>query len=177
MKAFYIFALSILFLTSCSSVQVHSDFEKGVDFSKYQTYAFQKSSIDRVEISDIDKRRILRALEKNLSEKGFTKSEQPQFLVSFFTKEREQVDVWQNNMAWGWGWGWGPWWGPGWGGTQVSSYTEGTLYIDIIDASTKELIWQGYGVGALNPRAKNKEERIHQFVLEILKKYPPQKSK
>jgi hypothetical protein len=175
MKAFYIFALSILLLTSCSSVQVHSDFEKGVDFSKYQTYAFQKSSIDKVEISDIDKRRILRALEKNLSEKGFTKSEQPQFLVSFFTKEREQVDVWQNNMAWGGGWGWGPWWGPGWGGTQVSSYTEGTLYIDIIDASTKELIWQGYGVGALNPRAKNKEERIHQFVLEILKKYPPSK--
>ncbi len=173
MKAFYIFALSILFLTSCSSVQVHSDFEKGVDFNKYQTYAFQKSSIDKVEISDIDKRRILRALEKNLSEKGYTKSEQPQFLVSFFTKEREQVDVWQNNIAWGWG----PWWGPGWGGTQVTSYTEGTLYIDIIDVSTKELIWQGYGVGALNPRTKNKEERIHEFVLEILKKYPPQENK
>lgn len=175
MKALHFFAFSLLFLNSCSSVQVHSDFENGVDFSKYQTYAFQKSSIDKVEISDIDKRRILRALEKSLSEKGFTKSEQPQFLVSFFTKEREQVDVWQNNMAWGWGWG--PWWGPGWGGTQVSSYTEGTLYIDIIDANSKELIWQGYGVGALNPRAKNKEERINQFVLEILKRYPPQQAK
>jgi hypothetical protein len=36
--------------------------------------------------------------------------------------------------------------GDGWiplGRTYVSSYVEGTLYIDLIDAKKKELIWKG----------------------------------
>uniref|UniRef100_UPI002FDB03F6 DUF4136 domain-containing protein n=1 Tax=Flavobacterium sp. TaxID=239 RepID=UPI002FDB03F6 len=73
----------------------------------------------------------------------------------------------------GWGWGWNPWmWG---GNTYVSSYTEGTLFIDFIDARKKELIWQGEGVGILTKNTKDKEERITEFVTKILNQYPPKK--
>jgi hypothetical protein len=81
--------------------------------------------------------------------------------------------------AWGGGWGWNPWlWGPGgagWGGSQVSTRTEGSLYIDLIDAGTRELVWQGKGVGNLNniKDINKKEERIKEFVSEILQQYPP----
>ena len=34
--------------------------------------------------------------------------------------------------------------------TYVSSSTEGTLYIDLIDAKKKELVWEGEGVGYSN---------------------------
>ncbi|WP_333695127.1 DUF4136 domain-containing protein, partial [Flavobacterium sp.] len=96
---------AFLILASCSSVRVYSDYDKGVEFSQFKTYAFHKNSIDKVEISDLDKKRILRAIDQNLQSRGFTKSDNPDFWVSIQTKEREQVDVNQANLGWGWGWG------------------------------------------------------------------------
>jgi hypothetical protein len=42
------------------------------------------------------------------------------------------------------------------GRTYVSSYVEGTLYIDLIDAKKKELIWEGEGIGYLT---KDRDEK------------------
>ena len=50
-------------LFSCSSLNVFTDHDTGVDFSKYKTYAYFKPGIDKVEISDLDKRRILKAID------------------------------------------------------------------------------------------------------------------
>lgn len=177
MKTFkFLPLLFLLVLSSCSSVKVASDFDKNADFSQYKTYAFYKSGIDKVEISDLDKRRILTAIDKELTAKGFSKSDNPDLLINIFTKSRQQVDVNQFNAGWGygWGWGWNPWM---WGGrnTSVSTYTEGTLYIDLVDAKKKELVWQGEGIGVLTRNMNKKEERIQQFVQKILAKYPPEK--
>ncbi|QCW98847.1 DUF4136 domain-containing protein [Aggregatimonas sangjinii] len=182
--------LLVLFLSSCSSVRVLSDYDKDANFNTYKSYAFYKTGIDRAQISDLDKKRILRAIETEMNARGFSKSETPDILVSIFTKEREQVDVFNNNWGWGgfgwgwggfgpgWGWGWGgfgPGWG--WGGTNVSTRTEGSLYIDLIDAKNKELVWQGKGTGTLgnSKNMEKKEARIQQFVSEILTQYPPNK--
>lgn len=179
MKTIKFLPLLLLFvLASCSSVRVASDFDKNADFNQYKTYAFFKSGIDKVEISDLDKRRILTSIDRELAAKGFTKSENPDILVNIFTKSRQQVDVTQFNAGWGygWGWGWNPWM---WGGrnTTVSTSTEGTLYIDLVDAKKKELVWQGEGVGVLTQNSKKKEERIQEFVQKILATYPPEKKK
>lgn len=166
----------LLILTSCSTVTVYSDYDKTVDFTPYKTYAYFKPGIDKVEISDLDKRRILRAIDDQMQAKGFTKSENPDLLVNIFTKSREQVDVNQFTAGWGYGWGWG--WNPYmmYGGqTTVSTSTEGTLYIDLIDAKKKEMIWQGEGVGTLTRNIDKKDEKIAEFVAKILAQYPPVK--
>lgn len=167
--------LLLLVLASCSGIRVYSDYDKQVDFSPYKSYAFHKTGIDKAEISDLDKKRILRALDETMTVKGFVKSDNPDLLISFFTKEREAVNVNQFNAGWGWGWGWG--WDPFlWGGnTMVTRHTEGTLYIDIIDAKKKELIWQGEGEGVLTKDRDKKEALIKEFVAKILEQYPPQK--
>ena len=133
----------------------------------------------------MDKKRILRAIETEMGSRGFVKSDSPDILVSIFTKEHEQVDVFNNNFGWGgWGWGgFGPGWGwggfgPGWGwggGPMASTRTEGSLYIDLVDAKSRELVWQGKGVGNLGNinNVEKKEERIREFVSEILTQYPP----
>jgi len=167
--------LLLFLLASCSSVRVNYDYDKKATFENYKTYAYHKSGIDKVEISDLDKRRILYAIDEQLAAKGFTKSETPDVLVNFFTKEREQVDINQFNMGWGYGWGfgWNPWmWG---NNTSVNRYTEGTLTIDIVDARKKELIWQGQGQGALTNNTNKKEKLITEFVTKIIDQYPPQK--
>ncbi|AWG23785.1 DUF4136 domain-containing protein [Flavobacterium kingsejongi] len=177
MKALKFTPLVLFFiLASCASVRVQSDYDKNTDFSQYKTFAFYKTGIDKVEISDLDKKRILRAIDEQLTAKGFSKSDNPDLLINIFTKSREQVNVSQFNAGWGygWGWGWNPWM---WGGnyTTVNTYSEGTLYIDLIDGKKKELIWQGVGEGVLTRDTSKKEERINEFVTRILAQFPPEK--
>ena len=164
--------LGFFILTSCSSVHVNTDYDKKANFESYKTYAYSKSSIDKLEISDLDKKRILYAIDAAMPTKGFSKSENPDILINIFTKERERVDVY-NNMGWGYGFGWG--WGPNWGMgfSRTTTTPEGTLYIDIVDAKTKELVWQGIGTGYLTTNFEKKDERIAEFVAKILEKYPP----
>lgn len=174
--------LSFLFvaalMASCSSVQVNSDYDDATDFNQYKTYGFFDKAIEKAEISDLDKKRILNAIDAEFQKKGFTKSDNPAVLVNFFTKANKQVDVnqWGYGAGFGWGWGYG-WGGPGyWGNyTTVSTSTEGTLFIDIIDANKKELVWQGVGTGVLTLDRDKKQERINEFVTEIMKQFPPQK--
>ncbi len=174
MKIFKLLPVLLLFIVaSCDSVRVYSDYDKSADFTQYKTFAFMKSGIDKVEISDLDKKRILNAIDQQLQAKGFTKSDSPDLLINIFTKSREQVSVNQFNSGWGYGWGYG--WNPYmYGGqTSVTSSTEGTLYIDLIDAKKKELIWQGEGIGTLTRDMNHKDEVITNIVTKILAQYPP----
>ncbi|TYB75782.1 DUF4136 domain-containing protein [Bizionia myxarmorum] len=160
-------------LTSCGSVQVVADYDKAVNFDNFKTFAFYKPGIDKAEINDLDKRRILRAIENELTSKGFIKSENPDLLVSIIASSREKIDVYNNYYGgYGAGWGWNPYYYGNYN-NNVSSTTEGALYIDLIDAKKKELVWQGQGVGYLNSNMEQKEERIKQFVKEIMAVYPP----
>ena len=161
--------LALFILASCSSVRVNSDYDKKVNFNNYKTYAFLKSGVDKVEISDLDKKRILRSIDEVMSTKGFTKDSNPDLLISIFTKEKERVDIYN---SYGFGWGWNPYWGMNY--TNVSTTPEGVLYIDLIDAKTKELVWQGEGSGNLTKDTNKKDERIYTFVSKILEQYPPE---
>ena len=140
------------------------------NFDNYKTFAFFKPGIDKAEISDLDKRRILRAIETEFMAKGYTKSENPDMLISIFTKAKQRVDVYNN--AWGrrlglgtWlglgrcGWAWGPGWG--WAGVAIKFQREQkACYLLISRCQKKELIWQGSGTGNLitkNVRKKKQE--------------------
>lgn len=166
-------ALLLVMVTSCVSVRVASDYDTNADFNSYKTFAFYKTGIDKADISDLDKRRILRAIETELLAKGFTKSETPDLLVSIFTKSREKVNVYNNGFGpYGYGWGWSPWYWNNY--SHVSTSTEGTLFIDLIDAKKKELVWQGVGKGYISTGSvEKKEARIKEFVKSIIAKYPP----
>ncbi|MBT3593173.1 MAG: DUF4136 domain-containing protein [Hellea sp.] len=172
-KITYLLAF-VLFLTSCQSVRVAVDYDKSAQFKSFKTFGFLKEGIDRAKINDLDKRRILRSIETVLIEKGFTMSETPDLIVNFFTKERQQVNIYNNNRFnyfGGMGYGWGPFMGSQ---VNVSNSQQGTLFIDIIETNNKELIWQGVGKGFLTASVNKKEELIHSFVTSILENYPPE---
>ena len=109
--------------------------------------------------------------------KALRLSTTPDLLINIAVKATDRVTVNNfNNPGWGWGWGWNPWfWGAN--NTSVTSQTRGELFIDIIDAKTKSLIWQGKGYGGINEYSKNRDERIQTFVTEILSNYPPEEAK
>ncbi|MGK0386810.1 MAG: hypothetical protein ACI849_001429 [Patiriisocius sp.] len=174
MSLFKLLPIIALFaLISCSTVNVVSDYDKDANFTSYNSFAFFKPGIDKAQISDLDKKRVLRAIEANLIAKGMNKNGAPDLLVSFFTKESQRVDVYQNNF--GGGWGWNPYWGGGFNSNTVATSSEGSLYIDLIDAKTNELVWQGVGRASLytGNDIEKREERIQLIVSEIFAQYPP----
>lgn len=163
--------LLIMTAGACSPIKVDADYDKGTDFSQYKTYAFMKDGIAKIEISDLDKKRILNAIDAQLQAKGYTKSETPDLLVNFFTKEMDYVNYYYG--YWGY-WGYYPYY---YGPPYAYTSTEGTLYIDLIDAKKKELVWQGVGVGFLTEKMSEKEQRINEFVSQILIQFPPEAKK
>ncbi len=170
MKILKLISLSVIMLlvfNACNSIKVSTDYEAKTNFDQYKTFAFYKKGIDKASISDIDKRRILKAIEVEMAVKGYTKSEDPDMLVSIFTKSREKIDIYNNYNPY--------YYGP-YHRQQITKYTEGSLFIDIIDRNNKKLIWQGIGSGALSKSSKpeKREANIQNFVQKILAKYPPE---
>ena len=160
--------ITLFILSSCATVNVKTDYDTKTDFTKFKTFAFYKKGIDKAKISDLDKRRILHAIETELEAKGMTLSNKPDVLVSIFAKSKKEIDVYNNHY-------WYPSYYNPFYRDFVSEYTQGTLFIDIIDTNGKKLLWQGVGKGTLNTsgNVEKKEARIKQFVAEMMAKYPP----
>jgi len=160
--------IALIILSSCATVNVKTDYDTKTDFTKFKTFAFYKKGIDKAKISDLDKRRILRAIKTELQAKGMKLSNKPDVLVSIFAKSEKEIDVYNHNY-------WYPSYYSPFYRNSVSEYTQGTLFIDIIDANGKKLLWQGVGKGTLNTSGNvaKKEARINQFVAELMEKYPP----
>ncbi|RDC56469.1 DUF4136 domain-containing protein [Pedobacter chinensis] len=172
----------ILALSGCSSLRTASDYDKNVDFSGYKTYNFYDKGIARVRLNNLDKRRLMAAVEAEMNAKGFTKSDKPDLLVNLVVVAREKTDVYGPAYYGGWGWGWGAGWGwrggwgsPFWGGGPgyVNQYIEGTIIIDFLDPAKKILFWHGRGSGFNLDNLNKREERLYTGVREILAQYPP----
>ena len=165
-----LFLISFL-LISCGSVRVAYDYDSDSDFSSYKTYAFSKEQIENLEISDIDKKRILSSIENYLNSKGYNFSKNPDLIVSIDTKAKENVYINRHNNYDYMGWYY-PYYGYG---STFKPYTKtvGLLYIDIVDSQTGKLIWQGSGSGSLSANKLTRDQLISNFVSRVMESYPP----
>ncbi|SFH18022.1 DUF4136 domain-containing protein [Pedobacter insulae] len=159
----------------CATLRTASDFDKQVDFSAYKTYGFYDKGLEKIRLNNLDKRRLMAAVETTMNAKGFTKSSSPDLLVNLVVVAKERADHYGPGFYGGWGWGWGRGWGPFWGGpSYVNYYREGTIIIDFLDPEKKILIWHGRGAGFNLDSFNKREERLQVGVNEILAQYPPQ---
>ena len=163
----------IFLLTSCNVIRVNSDFNNKTNFSDYKTYAFSKKGVDEAEINDIDKKRILNAIDVELSSKGLRKSAiDPDIMINFFTKSNKKINYYPGYDHYHAGFAFSPWYTD----YYYHNYTEGVLFIDIVDYKKNELIWQGIGKGFMPTKRGKKEEQIKLFVNKILLQFPPEQN-
>jgi len=172
------FLLFILIIAaSCSSVKVSSDFDKTAGFTSYKTYAFTNEAKALPGINDLNKNRILTAVETELAAKGFSKAESnPDVLIDIQLKG-EQKQTATANTSGGYGYGYRYGMGGGMSTTTINyeTYVDGTLFVDMIDAKKNQLVWQGRGTKTVDPDAsqKKKEDNINYSVKLIFQQYPP----
>ena len=173
-KYIFILLAASLGLASCSPFQVRSDYAQSANFSSYKTY---KLRIDDLKINDIDKDRVLNELSKQLQAKGLQSGENPDLIINVKANHKKITEINSSNPYGMYGWG-GPFgWGVGMNRTWTSNYNEGAVIVDMIDAQTQKLVWQGIGSGISVDRPKTKEKQNPQIMEEIMANYPPEMKK
>ncbi|MGI9526915.1 MAG: DUF4136 domain-containing protein, partial [Weeksellaceae bacterium] len=99
----------LLFITSCSSVRVSTDYDRNVSFDQFQTFSFHQKGLDQLNMNDLDKRRIVSAVTAELTHKGMkaaSSENTADIIINLSAKKNTRVQVdadpWYN-----------PWWGYG----------------------------------------------------------------
>lgn len=170
-----------ILLAACGpTLKVRSDYDKRVDFSKYRTFELYNGTGNM--ISSLNQDRILGSVRQEIQEKGFVEdSAHPDLLVNTSAIVRNGVEVSSNTNYYGYGGAARPYyWDAGMSSSytnyDVTHYKEGSLIIDMVDALTKKLVWQGVGNSRIDESTKNADHRIAEAVKSILKDFPPNKA-
>jgi hypothetical protein len=171
-------------LVGCSTVEVSSDYDPKADFSKYSTFSFLRSTEIK---SELIKDRIEGAITTQLTAKGLKlASGDADLLVAYHARLDKQTQMDTTTYGYGWGGGWGGYYGPGaygaYGGMGTSTTTVreipvGALFVDLVDASEKKMVWQGVASATLDPKATadDKDYRVNNAVKNMFSKFPPKK--
>jgi hypothetical protein len=187
MKAFRVTlagALVLIAAAAAFSMSVKSDYEKSFDFSGLRTFAFKtdRASNDPLRTNTIEAGRIQSALAAQLEANGFTQSAQsPDFIVAFYTRSKQKTQVQSTGFGPGFGYGPGFGWGYGipfrgrwrWGfGPDIwtSTYTQGSVMVDIIDPKNNELVWRGVAKDTINGIGQS-DKQANQAAKDLVKRY------
>jgi hypothetical protein len=68
--------------------------------------------------------------------------------------------------------GFGPW-GFGGGMATVQTYTEGSLIVDLYDATTKKMVWRGVATATVSSKPEKNAQKIDKSLMKLFARYPP----
>lgn len=175
LKLFFLF--SWLTVACSAPVKVVTDYDRKTDFSKFKSFSFYQLTDKGPGLSELNQRRIINTITVELVKKGLVEdSTNPDLLVNATAIVTEKKQVTATNY-YNYGGYYRPYhWGPAYGGAtvyNVSALREGSLVIDIIDASSKHLVWQSTGNKEIDTELKNPETEIPAAVAKILSDFPP----
>ena len=175
-----------LFLASCSTTKISSDYDPAVDFATLKSYAWMErpnpNEAPSIADNTLLRNRIERSVDAVLSAKGLSKVPRAEadFLISQHIGIQQKLQVDTTQYGYGYGFGYGAWGGPIGGynsQTTVSQYDEGTLMLDFVNPESNNLIWRGTGQSRVR-KTSNPQEReklIRAVVDKILTQFPPAK--
>ncbi len=173
-------------LSGCGGgVSVTSDWDPGVDFTKFSTFFVLDEATGGAGIDQLVQNRIKGSIASNLQAKGMSRADSEKdadFGVGWQLTTDQRSSFQTVSTGWGgYGWGGGGWYGGGAGGMSTSRTTEtryevGTLVIAMFDEGKQEMIFTATGSktlssGNLTPEQSQKE--IDDAVTKILKDFPP----
>lgn len=180
------FGMGLILLAGCAGNQVITDFSPDVSFSQFRSYALVMPP-DTAAQQLLDQR-VRNAVRAQLAAKGLAVSdrEHADLFVGYGMVDKTHTEIFDDPAAWGWGRGWG-WryyrWGVAWpmsAQRQIETYTDGTVVVSLIDARTKQVVWQGEVASVVtlpieDPFRATRE--IDAAVTKLFEKYPPKSSR
>lgn len=171
-----------------ANAQVSTDYDRSVDFTRYQTFAFVKPDVKVGDNPIYNSSLLMGTIEGNLvrelTKRGLHEQPgSPDLLVKVHTFTENKTRNVYTGTAYGplypyWGFsrfGYWPFWGGyygGWNqGYHPENYTQGTLLVDLMDAHSAKLLWRGAVQGVVdNPNRL--ERQVARGVHKMMKDYP-----
>jgi hypothetical protein len=170
----------VLTLGCAPPLAVEHDYDTTYDFSKLRTFEWMPAPPgDQME--EMTEKRVQGSVNSQLQGKGYTRTaEFPDFLVSLEGIKKTvtagstavgasiAVPVGSHGSV-----------HVGGGKSKPREKQEGTLNLNIVDAKTKTLIWQGTATATIQAKTSPEEQqqRINQVIAELLKSFPPGKGR
>lgn len=176
--------LVMLILAGCTTLRVSTDYDPEADFSRLSTYDWMpapviKTGDPEVTYNSLIESRIQGSVNEILQARGYRQgTESPDFFLAYHVNIDKKESVTYINDLYGYGRGWG--YSGGWTyprtEVMVTEYKQGTLILDIVQASNKQLIWRGVATDDVyvEDTPEEKEQKIRNAVAEMLAQFPPQ---
>ncbi len=177
-----------LALSGCGSgISVQSDWDPGVDFSAFSTFAVFDEATGGGGLDQLTQNRVKVSIANTLQAKGMRQvddGKNADVAVGWqvTTEERSSLQT----VSTGWG-NYGSGWNRGWRGstmgvgmttsqTTETRYQVGSLAIAMFDVEHEQMIFTSTGSKTLsggNPSPEESQKRIDEAVAKILKDFPP----
>jgi hypothetical protein len=170
----------------CAGQKVTTDYNPASSFSQYKTFTLvMPPDTGSQQLLD---QRVRNAVQAQLTTKGLTLADRQNadLYVGYGMVDKTHTQVYTYNDGWGWGrgWGWRYWrWGVAWPMTaqrQIETYTDGTVVVHMVDAKTKQVVWEGEVPGVVNLPVDDPvraTQKVDAAVMKLFTKYPPQTSR
>ena len=177
-----VLGLGLILAGGCAGYQVTTDYSPATSFSQYRTFALV-SPPDSGAQQLLDQR-VRNAVDVQLTGKGLseTDSSDADLFVGYGMVDKTHKQVYTYNDGWGWGRGFGMRYyryGVAWPMTvrrQVETYTDGTVVVHLIDAKTKQVVFESEVAAVVSLPVGNPIQATRQIdnaVAQLFTKYPP----
>lgn len=167
---------AVLLVGCASKPNIYSNQDPSADFGKYKTFGFQQVlGTDGDQYASLASQYLKAATVREMTARGYRESANPDLIVNFEINTEEKIRTTQTPTAGGYyGYrGYGAWGGYTGYETRVTQYTEGTVNLDLVDASKQQLVWEGVIVGKVTDEVRdNLQEVCEAVVTEIFENYP-----
>src|SRR5215510_11732346 len=174
--------LLALGLWACTSFNVQTDHDATADFSTFKTFAFAGlADVNKGGIYDnsLTQKRIESAVARELTAKGLRQvglDEPSDLLVHYWINVQDKQRLESGGTSVGvargprGGYGWGAGYG---GGVTTVEYKEGTLILDLIQPTSKQLVWRATIIGTLEESNAANVELGNEAIAKAFENYPP----
>jgi hypothetical protein len=160
-----VIAAVLLFAAGAFAQKIDMQFDQGVDFSKFKTFAIREGVLNSKNPAlngELIRKRINADIEKYLSARGleFAGSGKTDLNVRYTLGAARKAEVEAYPARW-------------WGTRLVRvPYTEGTLVINLRDPKTQSLVWRAIAQEEKD-NATQVEAKLDDMVKKSFEKYPP----
>jgi uncharacterized protein DUF4136 len=160
-----IFAIVLFAATALRADKVRSDFDHSANFSKFRTFMWIREPVTDEPFAA---KRIMKAVNLQLTARGLRQVSQGADLAIGANLATEEKHTWETYYS-GSGWDWGA----GWTTTEEKTYQVGTLTVDVFDAETKKIVWQGIGIDTLSSHADKRTKDRDKQIEKMFRGFPP----
>lgn len=173
MWRYTVLAFFLVVLYSCKPIEI--DYDSRTNFSRYKTYNYYSDL--RSGLNELNDSRMRRAIDNELRAKGFLKSNSPDVLINYYTKETKKPSY--SSLGVGIGKSIGRRSGIGIntrvpiGGDKKMQH----ITFDIIDKTQDKLIWQGSMDANIKQggTVANRDAQYARNVSKLLRNFPPKR--